>query len=254
MSLIKCTECGKEISDKASACINCGAPIEKETASEQEPEYLAGCIQEVAPLNRPYFLKLQDQEGFVYFANRDVDFTSPEAKDVSQLNAGDLVYFKDDFVEGRVTHIEQRRMTTEAAEVIKQSFQEGKDIVVTETSQKRGAPKAGKSEEVTKTYLWYLLLFVIVAGYWIAKGTPNPALFFAASTAKEECVGLAEENRESFLIGSGEVTANDTWISKGKRVVQLILRDDDGDLRQIMCLYGNGMVSIPSALEQGRWR
>lgn len=29
MSLIKCTECGKEISDKATSCPNCGCPIEK---------------------------------------------------------------------------------------------------------------------------------------------------------------------------------------------------------------------------------
>lgn len=28
MSLIKCSECGKEISDKATTCPNCGAPIE----------------------------------------------------------------------------------------------------------------------------------------------------------------------------------------------------------------------------------
>ena len=27
MALIKCPECGKEISDKASACINCGFPL-----------------------------------------------------------------------------------------------------------------------------------------------------------------------------------------------------------------------------------
>ena len=29
MALIKCPECGKEISDKANACPNCGAPVEK---------------------------------------------------------------------------------------------------------------------------------------------------------------------------------------------------------------------------------
>lgn len=29
MSLINCTECGKEISDKATSCPNCGAPISK---------------------------------------------------------------------------------------------------------------------------------------------------------------------------------------------------------------------------------
>lgn len=28
MALIKCPECGKEISDRAKACINCGCPIE----------------------------------------------------------------------------------------------------------------------------------------------------------------------------------------------------------------------------------
>ena len=28
MALIKCIECGKEFSDKASACIHCGCPIE----------------------------------------------------------------------------------------------------------------------------------------------------------------------------------------------------------------------------------
>lgn len=30
MALIDCEECGKEVSDKATACIHCGAPIEKE--------------------------------------------------------------------------------------------------------------------------------------------------------------------------------------------------------------------------------
>ena len=29
MSLIKCSECGKEFSDKAEVCPNCACPIEK---------------------------------------------------------------------------------------------------------------------------------------------------------------------------------------------------------------------------------
>ena len=29
MSLIKCPECGKEISDKADSCLNCGCPLEQ---------------------------------------------------------------------------------------------------------------------------------------------------------------------------------------------------------------------------------
>lgn len=30
MALIKCPECGKEVSDKAKVCINCGFPLEEE--------------------------------------------------------------------------------------------------------------------------------------------------------------------------------------------------------------------------------
>lgn len=31
MALIKCPECGKEISDKAKTCINCGFPIKQKS-------------------------------------------------------------------------------------------------------------------------------------------------------------------------------------------------------------------------------
>ena len=34
MSLIKCPECGKEISDKAKACINCGFPLNDDKSEE----------------------------------------------------------------------------------------------------------------------------------------------------------------------------------------------------------------------------
>ena len=33
MAMIKCSECGHEISNKAAACPFCGAPVEKETVS-----------------------------------------------------------------------------------------------------------------------------------------------------------------------------------------------------------------------------
>lgn len=37
MALIKCTECGKEVSDKAVACPNCGAPITSKQDSNAQP-------------------------------------------------------------------------------------------------------------------------------------------------------------------------------------------------------------------------
>ena len=43
MALIKCIECGKEFSDKASACIHCGCPIE-----ESEKIYCEECGKEIS--------------------------------------------------------------------------------------------------------------------------------------------------------------------------------------------------------------
>ena len=36
MALIKCPECGKDVSDKAAACIHCGYPLAESVSSEQE--------------------------------------------------------------------------------------------------------------------------------------------------------------------------------------------------------------------------
>ncbi len=50
MALIKCTECGKEISDKATTCPNCGCPITtaeiKHPASKKKPKK-GGCLKTI---------------------------------------------------------------------------------------------------------------------------------------------------------------------------------------------------------------
>ena len=38
MALILCEECGKEVSDKAAACPNCGAPIALECSQKIVPD------------------------------------------------------------------------------------------------------------------------------------------------------------------------------------------------------------------------
>ena len=47
MSLVKCPECGKEISDQASTCINCGCPMEnilnKIKEEQNKPKYVKAC-------------------------------------------------------------------------------------------------------------------------------------------------------------------------------------------------------------------
>jgi len=38
MALISCTECGKEVSDKAASCPSCGAPISDASAVSLNPQ------------------------------------------------------------------------------------------------------------------------------------------------------------------------------------------------------------------------
>lgn len=37
MALVKCTECGREVSDKAAVCVGCGAPIVAAAAGQAAP-------------------------------------------------------------------------------------------------------------------------------------------------------------------------------------------------------------------------
>ena len=39
MALIKCTECGQMVSDKAANCPNCGCPVEREVICEECGEH-----------------------------------------------------------------------------------------------------------------------------------------------------------------------------------------------------------------------
>ena len=45
MALMECSECGKQISDKAIQCPDCGAPLDsvEEPNAEQVPEQKSGC-------------------------------------------------------------------------------------------------------------------------------------------------------------------------------------------------------------------
>ena len=42
MALIKCSECGRTVSDKAKFCVGCGAPLEQHTEVSQKPVRQSG--------------------------------------------------------------------------------------------------------------------------------------------------------------------------------------------------------------------
>lgn len=51
MAITKCPECGKEVSDKAQSCPNCGYPISQNTTDQQE----------IKPANSPYMITVKGQ-------------------------------------------------------------------------------------------------------------------------------------------------------------------------------------------------
>lgn len=55
MALIKCPECGKEVSDKAPACIHCGYPFQKQQPEESNQSYkvVIQQLQGPSPLKIP---------------------------------------------------------------------------------------------------------------------------------------------------------------------------------------------------------
>jgi len=246
MSIINCPDCAKEISDRAETCIHCGCPLDLTGEQRSQPKTLneelrRGTLVSCSPEGRGQ-IKDIDTNQIISFFPSEVS----ENKLLHGYSGKTILYEK---IAGRL-----KIHAPPDAPANPFFAQNSKSPPHHSTAEKIDAPANGGGKKITKNYLWYLMVLIIIAGYWISKGTPSPALFFAGSTAKSECVRLAEENKGSmFLIGSGDIRANDTWIRDGKRVVQLIQETPDG-MHQIMCLYSNGMVFIPSALEQGRWR
>lgn len=62
MALIKCPECGKDISDKAPACIHCGFPLRliKSEVEELPEKEIAIVNEERIPSENGYSMELID--------------------------------------------------------------------------------------------------------------------------------------------------------------------------------------------------
>ncbi len=62
MSLIICSECGKEISDKATMCIHCGCPIKKDENLHTSKKFVYMCMS-TSCLSNPFKEFDQFKEG-----------------------------------------------------------------------------------------------------------------------------------------------------------------------------------------------
>ena len=72
MALIKCSECGKEISDKAEICVNCGNPIQKEKKEIKEKNKKQ--YQQLTRNEKANIIKLMKTRGD-YFDGLSITFT-----------------------------------------------------------------------------------------------------------------------------------------------------------------------------------
>ena len=260
MALIKCSECEKQISDKALACVHCGAPISVVTENSPKADGTINLeisrIDEInSNISGGWFLSITDKKGRSHLANRDVELDSEQGLSSTDLKVGDIVYFVPDYTEhGRLKKIVERLLTQEELEDIKMSIPEATHVIVTSHAGFIGDEIEGSEREITK-YVIFGLVALVIGGWWLYVGAPNPSLIFASDSAKRQCLELAEENKQtSFLFdANNEIKADKTWLKKGHRVVRLIQEDGDG-IKTVMCIVGRGMVQIPGFIEQGRWR
>ena len=267
MALVDCYECGKQISDKSEHCIHCGAPISLSKATTPEITIQPSVPEDVSTaLNLPEATDIVRQEGIIQKILTGHKNSKSIAEIIIQMPNGSIISTGEQeakeikpFLWSINEQVSYRKIDGNAVDLKKVksvgvSSDRSNDSNSPSPSPSKISERNGNNERVTKNYLWYLMLLTIFAGYWIAKGTPNPVLFFSGSIAKQECLHLANKNKDSFIMfNNNEITANNSWLKDGKRVVQLLQKDDDKGINQIMCVYGNGMVQIPSLLEQARW-
>jgi len=81
MALINCNECGKEISDKATSCPHCGAPVEKKFCIHCGSQIDKDCI--VCPKCGKQVQELKQQSGQPIYINNSASSSSSASSSAS---------------------------------------------------------------------------------------------------------------------------------------------------------------------------
>lgn len=103
-----------------------------------------------------------------------------------------------------------------------------------------------------------LILSLIALGGWAYFGFPSPSTLMNWSSAEQECVKFAEENRDKgklFDIGN-IIRATGSWIKNGKIVIEIgaFKKASDTSFSPRICVVGGGYIEIVSILESAAWR
>ena len=81
MALIKCSECGKEISDKAAACVHCGCPVSVSKAEEKQID-LNMIVGDLFGGGRPQAAHAETAPQSTNFSNTTAPITEADKKKI----------------------------------------------------------------------------------------------------------------------------------------------------------------------------
>ena len=100
------------------------------------------------------------------------------------------------------------------------------------------------------------VIALVAFGTWFYFGFPSPEVLLFESSARDQCVKLAEKSRfQVFFTDNGEkIRAVDSWIKNGKRVVQIGLFQTETTYIPRLCIVDRSTVQIVPLAEQGLWR
>ena len=189
MALITCPDCGKDISDKITACIHCGCPIEtnlaktkmpsEEHTNKRDPELLPGLVDYIGNDKDPFQFKIRGAEGHHVIADKNTIISDLNEKSLvvqkEVIQIGSIVYFKQNFSEeGRLKQI---FFSTDKSKspLSNSDFKKATNFIRTsapsldtvQTSSENQGAQASDDQKTTKNYLmdWLLrILGVIVLG------------------------------------------------------------------------------------------
>lgn len=98
-------------------------------------------------------------------------------------------------------------------------------------------------------------LLLIGLGVWAYFGFPSPDTLLHWSSANDECVKFAEDNKAKLFFSPGDIRAVSSWLKNGRIVVELGAFQRDGTTYMPrLCVVGGGAIQIVSILEAGAWR
>lgn len=223
MALIKCSECGKQISDKAQQCVGCGAPLKD--------------------LQNNDSVSNQIKDGNGSENKQNIQDTNKK-EDISHLPR------------------EERIKKIIAEKKAEQNKKSGGGNYNTWNQNNASSPRPQSSQNINNhnpsnsinSNLIYIAIGAVLLIIWAISGFMNPVMLISSGSYKKQCLELANENIGKGLFDNREIKVKGGKIKDGNYVVSLEQSTNGDDLNVIFCVVDGDYITIPGAFNQSRWQ